>query len=166
MELIRRPDLAVGEATRQRLKEKHLTPHARLSEGRLLAGSRLVTSMLDVSDGLLADLGHICESSETGAKLDADSLPVSGAVAETAAAAGADVLDWVLSGGEDYELLFTASPEAFPTLKKMLLDGTGTQCSMIGTVSGEAGAVRLGFTGGKQLLYTSGKGWDHFAGKK
>jgi thiamine-monophosphate kinase len=166
LELIRRPDLPVGEKTRQRLLERHLTPHARLKEGRLLARSRLVTSMLDVSDGLLADLGHICESSGTGAELGADSLPVSGAVTETAAAAGTDALDWVLSGGEDYELLFTAGPKAFPTLKKMLLDETGTQCTMIGTVSGETGVVRLGFTGGKQLSYTPGKGWDHFAGKK
>jgi len=74
--------------------------------------------MIDVSDGVIADLCHICESSGKGAEIEVASLPVSPAVAETARLAGADSLEWVLSGGEDYELLFTASPKLFPVSKK------------------------------------------------
>lgn len=161
LELVRRTDLLPDLSRRHKLVERHLCPQPRLVEGQLLARSGLVTSMIDVSDGVIGDLLHICESSRKGAEIDAASLPVCPAVSRTARAAGADPLDWVLSGGEDYELLFTSSPQAVPLLKKMLLDETGTSCALIGKITAETGNVWVRFADGKRVM-PAVTGWDHF----
>ncbi len=161
LELIRRPDLAVSSSSRQKLLERHLCPQPRLIEGQLLARSGQVTSMIDVSDGVIGDLGHICKSSGKGAEIEAASLPLSPAVCEAARAAGADSLEWALSGGEDYELMFTSSPEAVPVLKKMLLDETGTSCAQIGRITARISEVWVRLADGKRIA-PSVKGWDHF----
>ncbi len=163
LELIRRPELAVSSASRQKLLERHLCPQPRLAEGRLLARSGLVTAMIDVSDGVVGDLCHICEASGKGAEIEAASLPVSMAVSEAARLAGVDALEWILSGGEDYELLFTASPKAVPDLQKMLLDGIGTSCAQIGRITAGIGEPRLLLADGRRITL-SVKGWDHFTG--
>jgi thiamine-monophosphate kinase len=74
--------------------------------GRL---SDFATAAIDVSDACLQDLGHICRASEVGATLDAQALPTLLGFAETCAAIGADPLELALTGGEDYEILFTAA---------------------------------------------------------
>ncbi|MGC9964603.1 MAG: thiamine-phosphate kinase [Syntrophobacteraceae bacterium] len=162
LELVRRPRLELSPEISRKLLERHLCPQPRLAEGQLLARSGQVSAMIDVSDGVIGDLGHICESSGKGAEIEVASLPVSRAVSEAALAAGADSLGWVLSGGEDYELLFTASPLAVPGLKKMLLDETGTSCAQIGNITAETGEVWLRLADGKRIS-PSAKGWDHFA---
>jgi len=161
LELIRRPELALSSESRQKLLERHLCPQPRLAQGRLLARSGQVNAMIDVSDGVIADLCHICKSSGKGAEIEVASLPVSLAVIETARLAGADSLEWVLSGGEDYELIFTSSPEAVPGLRKMLLDETGTSCAQIGRITAEIGEVWVRLADGKRIA-PSVKGWDHF----
>ena len=161
LELIRRPDLMQSSLYREKLIERHLCPQPRLVEGRLLAHSGQVTSMIDVSDGVIGDLFHICKASGRGAEVEAAKLPVSPGVYEAARAAGADWLEWVLSGGEDYELLFTSSPKAVGSLRKMLLDETGTFCTQIGTITAGDGDVRVRLDNGR-LLYPSRTGWDHF----
>jgi thiamine-monophosphate kinase len=87
------------------LTKKHLMP-----EPKPLKNTSGVTSMLDISDGLLIDLNHICEESNVGAVIYKDKIPVSRELAETAKKAGLDPLRFSLKGGEDYELLFTAPP--------------------------------------------------------
>ena len=119
--------------------------------------------MIDVSDGVVGDLCHICEASGKGAEIEAASLPVSMAVSEAARLAGVDALEWILSGGEDYELLFTASPKAVPDLQKMLLDGIGTSCAQIGRITAGIGEPRLLLADGRRITL-SVKGWDHFTG--
>ena len=162
LELIRRPDLVVSPSTRQKLIERHLCPQPRLAEGQLLARSGQVSSMIDVSDGVIGDLIHICKSSGKGAEIDAAGLPVSSEVFEAAGAAGADPLEWALSGGEDYELLFTTSADSVAGLKKMLLDETGTSCAHIGKITAQTGAVFVRLADGK-LIVPSVTGWDHFS---
>jgi len=162
LELILRPDLAVSSSSRQKLLERHLCPQPRLLEGQLLARSGQVTSMIDVSDGVIGDLCHICKSSGKGAEIVAANLPVSPALCEASQGAGADWLEWVLSGGEDYELMFTSSPEAVRGLQKMLLDETGTSCAQIGRITAETGEVWVRLADGKRVA-PSAKGWDHFA---
>jgi thiamine-monophosphate kinase len=117
--------------------------------------------MIDVSDGIIGDLYHVCKSSGKGAEIEAASLPVSPAILEVAQRAGADWLEWVLSGGEDYELMFTSSPQAVRGLKKMLLDKTGMSCTQIGRITGETGEVWVLLADGKRIV-PSVKGWDHF----
>lgn len=169
LELVRKPEIQVSESAGSRLMERHFTPQPRLREGQVLARSGLVHAMVDVSDGLMADLGHICEASRVGAVVETGRTPVSDAVSETAAASGSAggravrALDWVLAGGEDYELLFTASCADVPQIQKMLLNETGIKCSEIGRITSEVGAVRIIMPDGAEAVLPSGpKGWDHF----
>lgn len=85
------------------LIKKHLMP-----EPRALEKTSGITSMIDVSDGLLMDLSHICDESNTGALIYIDKIPISKELALAAKKMGADPLKFALKGGEDYILLFTA----------------------------------------------------------
>ncbi|MBN2492984.1 MAG: thiamine-phosphate kinase [Deltaproteobacteria bacterium] len=91
---------------RSQLIAAHLEPAPQLELGRLLAERHLASAAIDVSDGLLQDLGHLCSQSGVGAELEADGLPVSEAARRLAEALGTQALDWALSGGEEYCLLF------------------------------------------------------------
>jgi thiamine-monophosphate kinase len=84
---------------------RHHKPTPRLAVGALLARKGLATAMIDVSDGLLQDLGHICGASLIGARIWEEALPLSGAYRELA---GNEGTRYALTGGEDYELLFCA----------------------------------------------------------
>lgn len=95
---------------RQFLIGRHLHPTARLAEGQWLSAHRFGTSAIDVSDGLSGDLRHICEDSHVGVDLDLGSLPLSPACRAYAASRQLDQVALALTGGEDYELLFTLSP--------------------------------------------------------
>lgn len=85
----------------------HLKPEPRVEFGRWLGEIGLATSMIDVSDGLAQDLGHICEASGVGAVLDFNAVPVATEV-ELVAANADDAFELSVNGGEDFELLFTA----------------------------------------------------------
>lgn len=85
------------------LMRKHLMP-----EPAPLKRTSGVTSMIDISDGLLIDLGHICDESKVGAAIYRDKIPISGALAGFAKISGMDPVTVALKGGEDYALLFTA----------------------------------------------------------
>jgi thiamine-monophosphate kinase len=87
---------------------KHLLPDPRVAFGRAIGMSKLATAMIDISDGLKADLGHILEESGCGAIIDADAIPL----AECVRALDDEPLHLALISGEEYELLFTARPEA------------------------------------------------------
>ena len=89
------------------LLARHHRPTPRVEAGAELAKNRLATAMIDISDGLLQDLGHICRASGVGAKIWNDCLPLSRAYN---AFANKDGTLHALSGGEDYELLFCARP--------------------------------------------------------
>jgi thiamine-monophosphate kinase len=89
------------------LLKRHHQPTPRIAAGVLLARRRLATAMIDVSDGLLLDLGHICRASRTGAVIWNGRLPLSRAYRSCGGQAGTK---YALNGGEDYELLFCARP--------------------------------------------------------
>src|SRR5258708_38648299 len=88
------------------LLKKHFYPEPRLAVGEWLAARRCATSMIDTSDGLSTDLGHICEASGVGAIVWAPKIPKVRVPAELQRV-GFDPLDLALHGGEDYEVLFT-----------------------------------------------------------
>jgi thiamine-monophosphate kinase len=92
------------------LVRQHLYPMPRLKEGRLIASKSLATAMMDLSDGLASDLRRLCESSRVGAVVDLASLPVSSSLVRYTAMRGKESSEYALTGGEDFELLFTASP--------------------------------------------------------
>lgn len=91
------------------LLARHHRPTPRTSFGTTLGSSNLVTAMIDVSDGLLQDLGHICRASGVGAIVEREKLPLS---EEYRKLTGNDGDRHALSGGEDYELLFCARPRS------------------------------------------------------
>jgi thiamine-monophosphate kinase len=131
-------------------------PVPRLSAGLALRGR--ASACLDVSDGLLADLGHLCTASGVGAEIDAALLPCSpallGSFDETA------VRDFALSGGDDYELCFTV-PAAHAADVQIDLARLGCGATRIGRiVAGEGVRVR---EADGSWLEPSRQGWDHFA---
>jgi len=99
--------LAVRGAARKFLIERHLNPIPRIEAGLALAKLQPTPAAIDISDGLLQDLGHILERSHVGAEIDASTIPISSAYRT----AMRDDLSLALGGGEDYELLFCAPPE-------------------------------------------------------
>lgn len=115
-------------------------PEPRVRAGQALRG--LASACIDVSDGLLADLGHILAAAGAGAVIEVDRVPVSAeydhlweTVCERIAH---DRYQWPLAGGDDYELCFTASPEIVPGMIKCL-EAVGTPCTDIGTVEPGSG---------------------------
>jgi thiamine-monophosphate kinase len=138
------------------LKQRFNFPEPRLTLGRLLVGT--ARAAVDVSDGLAADLGHICSASGLCAELALDAIPLSPA-ARAAVAAGASVLDLV-SGGDDYELVFTLSPEAVPDAQAAAAE-CGVAITDIGHMTlGPAGHVILRDAKGRPINLAR-KGWQH-----
>jgi thiamine-monophosphate kinase len=163
LEFILRPELPVAEGIRKKMLERHLTPTPRLREGQLLGRSGKVHAMVDVSDGILGDLRHICEASGLGAELNVADLPISPECVSVAAAAGVEPEKWVLTGGEDFELLFTASLEDAAEIRELLMRETGLTCHMIGRMKGkESGIVLISSDGSKRPVSTGPQGWEHF----
>jgi thiamine-monophosphate kinase len=141
------------------LLARHRRPTPRLEAGALLATERLATAMIDVSDGLLQDLGHICQASGTGAVIYNEQLPLSAAYRKFA---GKDETRHALSGGEDYELLFCARPSNRAAIKE-LSERTRVPITRIGVcVRGRRLDVvdRSGKT-----ISLEGSGHDHFKKK-
>lgn len=91
------------------LMERYRLPQPRVELGVGLRG--IATAAVDLSDGLVADLAHVCATSGVGAEIDASRVPLS-AAARTALAGMPGLVETVLTGGDDYELLFTAAPAA------------------------------------------------------
>ncbi|HZC43983.1 MAG TPA: thiamine-phosphate kinase, partial [Acidobacteriaceae bacterium] len=89
----------------------HLFPEPRLAVGTWLLKNGRATSAIDISDGLSTDLDHLCEESGLAALIDADAIPVHSIARRVAKSDSSKALQFALHGGEDYELLFTASPK-------------------------------------------------------
>ncbi len=146
------------EAARGRLLARLRRPDPRTTVGPRLVG--LATACLDVSDGLVADLGHLCEESGCAAVLDSAAVPLSDAAR---AVVGSDParLALALTGGDDYELLFTARDEARPALSA-LAAATGVPITEVGRLeAGTAGDVRVVDPTGAPLTLPA-RGWQHF----
>ena len=139
-----------------------LRPRPLVREGQRLAGAGVVTAMLDVSDGLVADLGHMCEASHVGAVVIADAVPVHPTARAIAPAYGRDPLDLALYGGEDYQLLFTARREHIASVQQALAD-MGADCVCIGEMTGDAGQLELQAHNGSRTPLRA-QGWDHLRG--
>jgi thiamine-monophosphate kinase len=140
-----------GEA-RARLIERYRLPRPRLALGQALRN--IATAAIDISDGLLADLGHILEVSGVGAGLDADALPLSPPARDLPGAR-----DAALSGGDDYELLFTAPPDRRDDLEA-LARRLDLPLTRIGSIRAQPGLDVLDQAG--TLLQVPKAGWEHF----
>lgn len=146
----------LSESDRASLIARYRLPLPRVMLGPKLVG--LATASLDVSDGVVADLGHICETSHLAATIEEASVPLSGA-ARTAIAHAPDLIDRILAGGDDYEILFTAPPQARPKLAD-LAGNLGLSLTRIGRMAAGEG-VQIRAENGHLRRLAAG-GWSHF----
>jgi len=132
----------------------HLQPRCRrVWEGRIIA--RHCHAMIDVSDGLGSEVRHICEESGTGACIEWEKIPLLPETEAAAAKVAADAHDFALSGGEDFELVFTIPPENIEVLRDEFSDFT-----VVGEILPASEGVYLMRDGQRQEVK---KGFDHFA---
>ncbi len=150
---------ALPEETRARARAAQVSPQPRVAEGQALAASGVVTAMLDVSDGLAADLGHLCAASNAGAELEADAIPVDPAAQAVAGTLGRDALRLALEGGEDYELVFTVRPDGAQRALEAVAQ-VGGVARVIGRLTAPGGGLRLRFADGR-IEELVARGWDH-----
>lgn len=156
---------------REALIARQLSPEPKLKPASSLRGSG-VTSLIDVSDGLLADLGHVADSSGVSIEIDADLIPIQPGVSVVASSAARSGLDLALAGGEDYELAMT-----FPSsLRESITDlftPAGCPLTVIGKVVRNRPVPAPGSSGGEDLpgrvtvagrdpSRPSSTGFDHF----
>jgi len=136
-------------------KKAFCHPCPRIAEGQLLVEQEIKTA-IDISDGLMQDLSHICKASQVGARIEIDRVPIQ---PEVKANFGDRALELALSGGEDYELLFTGSTEVIDRVKK----AASCPVTIIGEiVVDKAGEITLVDKRGKPFNLAK-TGWEHFA---
>ncbi|MFQ5863755.1 MAG: thiamine-phosphate kinase [bacterium] len=141
--------------------ERHLSPKPRLKEANFLATHFPIHSMIDISDGLAPDLGHICKQSGVGAIVFGDQLPIDADTKGTAEYFGDDPVEYVLYGGEDFELLFTVPEENATELQKKFHKMFGISCAKIGQIIDKTEGIYLEKSDNKKTALIS-KGYDHF----
>ncbi len=127
---------------------KQLSPFPNVVDGK--AVSRFATSMIDISDGLLSDLYHICEASGVGARLYAKKIPIHRKI-EGLTKDFDEQLDFALNGGEDFELLFTVDPFLPPSI---------TNATCIGEITGDKNVIEMVRSG--EVSQPEIKGFRHF----
>jgi thiamine-monophosphate kinase len=136
------------------LRQAHLKPVPRVTEGQILIEQGVRTA-IDISDGLVADLDHICESSKVNATLNMEQVPVHPVVTKYFP----NHQELALSGGEDYELLFTADRATVARVKQVL----SCPVTVVGNITKEELPTRVLVVDSKGTIipYKRG-GWDHF----
>ncbi len=149
-------ELGIGAAEKAFLVDRFRLPQPRLNLGARLAG--LASAMMDISDGLAADFGHLCAASGLGGVIEAARVPLSPAT-QAALARDPARLATVLGGGDDYELLFTAPAGATPALAAIARE-TGVAVTAIGRVEHGTG-VRVLDQAGREIALAV-KGYEHF----
>jgi thiamine-monophosphate kinase len=161
LQLQLRPELKVDRTVRVEATDAFELPTPRVIEARALVAVGGVNSAIDLSDGLVADLGHVCDASGVGARLAAQRIPLAPCARDVARAAGRDALDWALGGGEDYQLLFTVPPPRVAGLIRAVSDACGTTVSDIGEIVSAERGRSLVLADGNERPFAD-EGWRHF----
>ncbi|RKY02492.1 thiamine-phosphate kinase [Candidatus Poribacteria bacterium] len=141
------------------LLSRHLTPKPRVRAARELASRRLVSSMIDVSDGLSSEVNHICRMSGVGALIEAERIPISDQLRRFCELTGRSALDLALNGGEDYELLFTFREERLAEIEEVF-ERLDLRLSIIGRITPPGEGVSVEIEGEKRPLLPGG--FDHW----
>ena len=150
----------LDDGARTQLAERYRLPQPRLALGQALVG--VASAAIDVSDGLVADLTHICAASDVAAEIETARVPLSTA-AQQALAGQPDLLERVLSGGDDYELLFTVPPDAEGEATEAAATA-GVEIAAIGRVTAsdpELDKVRVTGPDG-DIIALESAGYEHF----
>jgi thiamine-monophosphate kinase len=147
---------ALSDTPRNYLLARYRVPAPRLAFGRGLRG--LATAAIDISDGLIADLGHIAETSGVRIEIDAERVPLSAALCELRGGSPQAVL-MAAGAGDDYEVAFTAAPSNTEAILD-IAHRTLTPVVVIGSVVVGSGTAMLDGTG--QEIFMGHKGYTHF----
>jgi len=147
----------------QQLLNAHLDPEPQVQLGKILAESGLVHAMMDISDGLSTDLAHLCVESGTGAEVFQEDLPVSAQLKSAAEKLANPAQDWILKGGEDYQLLFTVASDDAQKLRRLVLEKNGREIFCLGKIITGRGVF---LSDGLQRQEISYQGYDHFSALK
>ncbi len=155
-----KPSGPLRKSDRDYLIHRHLRPTARIGEGQWLNRAGLATAAIDLSDGLSGDLRHICTASRVGAEIDLGALPLSPACSAYAKSRRLCQQELALTGGEDYELLFTAPPARHTALVRQARR-RGFHITRIGTIRPRRFGMRMKSTDGavRPIPMTS---YEHF----
>ncbi len=151
------PDEVLADVTRA-----HLRPVARVAEGKWLGVADGVHAMIDLSDGLATDLVHVAFESGVAARVELARLPFAPSTRAVAGALGLDPLELAATGGEDYELLFTAEAGPMGDLAAGLASATGAPVTVIGEIT--AGDTGVTFLDAAGRVVELGSGFEHFRG--
>lgn len=143
------------------LVQAYNTPDHRAREGHAIARSGYAKAMIDTSDGLLADLGHICKESKVGAEIFQKQLPLSKTLIQEAERMKFDPYDLILSDSDDYELILTCPSQSVLKIRSVVGSISKVPLSEIGRITEADAKIQLLLPDGNKRPVTP-SGWDHF----
>ena len=138
----------------------HNEPKPLIKTGRIIAASRLASAMIDLSDGLLSDLGHICKESRVGAMLFKKKIPISSELKLLASRVKLNPIDLAFSGGEDYLLLLTVPKAKIKGFEILYKDKGSSPLYLIGEIREEKGVRMVNDDGSIEEIRI--RGFNHF----
>ncbi|WP_394221070.1 thiamine-phosphate kinase [Alteromonas gracilis] len=147
--------LSVSGEAKDVLVNRHYFPTPRVAVGTAIR--RIATSCIDISDGLISDLGHILKASQCGANVHVERLPLSRAL--TSAVSQEQAIEYALSAGDDYELIFTVSEEQRGSLETSLAS-TNVKATCIGQLTGHNGTLSL-LKNNEKYTPVTASGYEH-----
>ncbi|MGI1679750.1 MAG: thiamine-phosphate kinase [Cellvibrionaceae bacterium] len=150
--------LDVGKSAFSFFMSRYYRPIPKIAEGRLLRG--IASAAIDISDGLVADLGHICKASGVGAVIDLERIPVSEPLKKLASRE--QLAEWTLAGGDDYQLCFTVPADQTAIIEHMI-DSKKLEAIAIGEIT--RGNKVVCMSKGKEISLKK-TGYQHFESKK
>ena len=139
----------------------HNEPKPLIETGMAIAASGLANAMIDVSDGLLSDLGHICKESGVGAMFFKSKIPISSELKLLASRVRFDPLDFALSGGEDYLLLLTVPESNIKDFEMLWKDKVASPLYLIGGIRQKKGIKMVNDDGSIEEIIK--RGFNHFS---
>jgi thiamine-monophosphate kinase len=140
---------------------RQLCPEPRVGWGTVLSEERLATAMIDISDGLSSDLGHLCSESGVGALIESSHLPLDPHVIDLCGRRALDPLLLALHGGEDFELLFTVRLQDLSRLPKKV---DGVPATHVGAITKDNGRVRIAES--NHIWDLEPGGFEHFKSER
>lgn len=152
-------EIEVSASVNEQALKAHYRPWPRVREGQVLASLGWVHAMIDISDGLASEVGHICQQSTSGAEIWWDALPIDATTHEIARFKGQYPQKWALFGGEDYELLLAVPSDKVEATQKAL-QAVGCTLTPVGQILSPDKGICL--KKGQRTVPLKPKGFNHF----
>ena len=153
--------LKAGETGYSESVKRFLEPQPRVKEAGQIIDGMMPTSMIDISDGLASEVGHLCRESGVGCVVYKDTIPATEEAIEWSVKNGLNTSEFVASSGEEYELLFTVEPNAYRDWQASRERGEEISVTVIGEITGAEEGIRIRGKSGDSPMVV--KGWDHFS---